>query len=351
MKIHAFSGRLVLAAGLLVVVSCSGTPPGTASSFFTLVALPDTQVYADHYPELFHAQTRWIADNVERYNIEYVLHLGDITNNNAVDEWEVARAAFDRIAERVPTAISIGNHDMGPIGRASTRETLFNEYFPLAEFERLPGFAGVYDAEPDLAENMVHLLSAGGRDWMILVLEFGPRDDVLRWANEVVAAHPCRSVIVLTHAYLDQRGERYVQPLASAQYEVIHDAAGFADGQRMWRRLIRDQPNIVMVINGHFPQPPTHLASRGSDGRTVHQMMVDYQDTPRGGSGLMRLLMFQPDDETVLVRDFSPVSDQATAELGRELTIRLAPLPEGCRPTETSAAAETRATGGTGEAR
>src|SRR5205085_2879552 len=45
---------------------------------WTLVVLPDTQIYSESYPELFKDQTRWIVANKDRYNIKYVLHLGDI---------------------------------------------------------------------------------------------------------------------------------------------------------------------------------------------------------------------------------------------------------------------------------
>ena len=53
---------------------------------------------------------------------------------------------------------------------------------------------GNYDKEPDRAENSWHFLEAGGRKFLVLCLEFGPREDVVRWANAVVAAHPEREV-------------------------------------------------------------------------------------------------------------------------------------------------------------
>ena len=41
---------------------------------FSVVFLPDTQYYSARYPELFRGQTRWIADNRMRFNIQAVLH-------------------------------------------------------------------------------------------------------------------------------------------------------------------------------------------------------------------------------------------------------------------------------------
>ena len=49
---------------------------------WTLILLPDTQYYSDRFPGVFTLQTHWIAKNKEKYNIRYVLHLGDITDRN-----------------------------------------------------------------------------------------------------------------------------------------------------------------------------------------------------------------------------------------------------------------------------
>ena len=37
--------------------------------------------------------------------------------------------------------------------------------------------------------------SAGGVDWLILALEWGPRSNAVAWANQVVSAYPNRKVI------------------------------------------------------------------------------------------------------------------------------------------------------------
>src|SRR5690606_32261198 len=99
----------------------------------TLVLLPDTQMYSERYPDIFHAQTAWIAKNAD--SISFVLHQGDITNRNTVEQWEVASAAMQRMDGRVPYAFCIGNHDMGTDGSADTRNTdLFNQWFPYSRY-------------------------------------------------------------------------------------------------------------------------------------------------------------------------------------------------------------------------
>ena len=58
-------------------------------------------------------------------------------------------------------------------------------------------------------ENSYHLLRIGDRDWIILVLEFGPRDAVVAWANRVLERYPKRLGILVTHAYLFRGNTRY----------------------------------------------------------------------------------------------------------------------------------------------
>ena len=83
-------------------------------------------------------------------------------------------------------------------GSATTRETLFNEYFSADDFKKWPTFGGLMK-EGEL-ENSYHLFSAGGRDWIVLALEWGPRDETVAWANEVLQKYPKRKAILITHA-------------------------------------------------------------------------------------------------------------------------------------------------------
>ena len=78
---------------------------------WTLVLLPDTQNYSLHYPGLFTLQTHWIAKNKEKYNIRYVIGLGDITDKNTEQEWRHAQNAINELDGRVPYALVPGNHD------------------------------------------------------------------------------------------------------------------------------------------------------------------------------------------------------------------------------------------------
>ena len=311
--------RLLAAAFVAALLLIDGFLPTSPvaegqDEAFSVVVLPDTQIYAWKYPEIFDAQTRWIADNLKRYNIRYVLHVGDLVEHNNEEEWRIARRAFAVLDGKVPYAMALGNHDMGPGGSARNRDTLFGDFFPLAAFQGWQSFGGVYDREPDRADNMYHLFRAGGEDWLVLALEFGPRDDVLRWADEVIGRHPRHAVILITHAYLDSDGRRYDhatpdQHYPPHDYPIAGDRAGLNSGEDLWRKLIAKNANVVMVISGHTCVS-ARLASKGESGNVVHQILVDYQDQERGGNGYLRLLQFSPGGRTVRVGDYSPVLDR-----------------------------------------
>ena len=298
---------------------------------WTLAALPDTQVYAMRHPELFEAQTRWIADNRDRYNIVYALHLGDITNNNNPPQWEVAQRAMRLLDGRVPYAMAPGNHDYGPDGSASTRDTLFNDYFPLERYSGWPTFGGVF--EEGRLDNSYHLFSAGGADWIILALEWGPRDEVVAWAYKLLDRYSERRGIVITHAYLYSDDTRYDWGVYEGEqhwnphgYPTAALPGGVSDGEDLWLNLVSPHHNMVMVLNGHVLNDGLgRLSSAGACGNTIHQMLVNYQMNARGGEGFLRLIEFLPDGRTVHVKAYSPALDEYKTDEQNQFVLTLDP--------------------------
>jgi len=286
----------------------------------TLAVMPDTERYSDDYPHYFEAQTKWIAENYRKRNIAYVLHLGDITQHNAPAEWKVARKCFKMLDGRVPYSLVLGNHDYDD--NAPKRETTrLTEYFPLAAIRKWPTFGGVHTKGK--LDNSYHLLSIGGRDWIILALECGPRDSVVAWANKVLARHSDRLAIVTTHAYLFRNNVRY-DHTKGRQRASPHGWGN--DGQELWDKLIRRHGNTMIVISGHVSTGGLgYLASKADRGNVVHQMMVDYEKMRGGGQAYMRLLEFLPDGKTVQVRTYSPALKRTRSSALEEFTFTLQP--------------------------
>lgn len=310
----------------------AGEPARCEPGAFTLVVLPDTQYYSRLFPDTFRAQTHWILENQVARNIQGVIHLGDVTDANSPAEWQNAVSALEVLEGKIPYFLTLGNHDYSQNGECRDRSTLFNDYFPLAMFQSRPSFGGVYDGEPDRMENSFHLLEAQGRRLMILTLEFGPRRDVVRWANEVVAAHPDRSVILVTHAYTFYDDRRHdwkrngdKQPWNPHSYAIAtstrHDVL---DGQELWTELVSRHDNFIFTLNGHvLGSGLGRVTSTAACGQEVHQLLVNFQMKARGGDGWLRLLEFSPDGKTVRVCDYSPTRDQRNVSSGNRFTLSI----------------------------
>lgn len=313
-----------------VAVTPLPAPPPFPAGAWTIVVLPDTQVYARRHPELFEAQIEWIRRHAKDRNIRYVLHLGDITNNNNAPQWEVAKRAMSRLDGVVPYALVGGNHDYGPDGKSANRETLLNEYFPLSLFEKWPTFGGAM--EPGKIDNTFHCFEAGGEKWIVLALEWSPRDQVVEWANRVLDEHPDHRGILITHAYLTSFSQRYdyakygeAQAATPHHYPLSGRPEGVNDGEELWQKLVSRHPNMVMTINGHDLQDGVgRLSSTGVQGNTVHQMLANYQVVnPQGGNGLLRLYEFLPGNQTVQVRTYSPALDEYLTDVQNQFTLDL----------------------------
>ncbi|WP_217896393.1 metallophosphoesterase [Oceanobacillus rekensis] len=285
-----------------------------SSSAFKIAILPDTQNLSRNHPDIFRAQTQWIADNSEEQNIKFVTHVGDIVNNNNTPQWEVANDAMRTLDGVVPYSVLPGNHDMGTNGSANTRDTtLYNTYFPVSDFSGTETFGGVYPAEPDKYDNNYHTFNAGGTDWLVLSLEFGPRDPVLDWANEVVSTHPKHRVIVVTHSYMFSDETRHSTGHAwnAHNYGVGSEPGGVNDGEEMWQKFVKQHPNISMVLSGHvLNDGQGRRVSVGNYGNKVYQMLANYQMQENGGNGFLRLLEIDPEKGTVKGISYSPYLDE-----------------------------------------
>jgi predicted phosphodiesterase len=297
----------------------AGPPPLPAEGAFTVAVLPDTQGYSMSFPENYMAQTEWLVAQKERRNIACAVHLGDITNNNTPDQWANAAKAMQVLDGQLPYFMTLGNHDYGANGHTADRSTLFHDYFPRQKYSAAPSFGGSYDKDPERFDNSYHFFTAGKREFLVLSLEFGPRNDVVRWANEVVAEHNRRDVILITHAFVyyddtrydwakrgpDQLWNPHSYAVASA---TDHDVN---DGQELWDKLVARHDNFIMTLNGHVCADGLgRLSTATPAGREIPQVLVNFQVKPNGGDGWLRLLEFRPDGTTVLAYDYSMTRDQ-----------------------------------------
>ena len=309
------SGVPVPLALLLAVIGLllgAGVAVAQEGADFTVVLLPDTQNYSESYPDTYVSQTRWIKDRKQADNIKFVIHLGDIVQNynNSEEEWKVADRAHQVLDGDVPYSVLPGNHDMEYVNKKLLRNTrLYNKYFSPARFEKSSWYGGHMGETND---NNYCFFEAAGTKFMVLSLEYAPRNETLDWANKVVAAHPERRVIVATHCYMRPK-ERDTQS---------GRAYGLADnsGQDVWEKFVRKHANIFLVVSGHVLGAGMQTSTNDA-GRPVHEMLVDYQGLSNGGDGWLRILRFAPAENKIHIEAYSPLLDKHNKDAAHTFTL------------------------------
>jgi hypothetical protein len=337
------------------VAALNALTPGA----WTMVVFPDTQYYVDHSrsipptPEIFQTMVNWTIAQRESRNIQLMLHVGDIVDNNTAQEWAMARDILAPLNGQLPWAFTSGNHEY--TGNAEVRETKLNSYLS-AEDNALndPARGGILveTMQPGQMENACYRFRApDGRTLMIMALEWGVRDAVIDWANTVLSRPENSDVttILLVHAYLYHNNTRYDWDGYGKRQSGNPHAYGTArtgdtnDGRQLWNKLVRRHRSIELVLCGHVSgtveeryalgdrSEVGYLSSVGDHGQVVHQLLFNAQRRGDSGEGWLRLLEFQPDGESVIVKTYSPWLDQRKLTCWRSddddyFTLRLSPV-------------------------
>jgi hypothetical protein len=211
---------------------------------------------------------------------------------------------------------------------AEDRRTRLSKHFPPERFEGLESFGGVF--EEGVIDNSYHLFSAGGRDWIVISLEWWPRREAVQWASGVLERHAERDAIVATHAYLDNddtRIDRRGRTPGKAALDGFPES--ILDGEDLWREFVSRHPNVRLVVSGHVTGDGCgRLTSPGARGLPVHQMLSDYQVRPDGGEGYLRLLELLPDGRTLQVKTYSPWLNSYFTGPEHQFTLELPPPPQ-----------------------
>jgi hypothetical protein len=326
---------------------------------WTMVLFPDTQYYVDHTrrippsPEVFRAMSQWVVDQQEARNIGIVVHVGDIVDNNVPEEWIMAQDCLGPLNGRVPCILATGNHEY--TGNARVRETLFNEYFPASRNPLLDPEKGgilVETMEPGRLENAAYAWTApDGREFLFFALEWGPRHAAVEWANKVTAREEFagHTAVLTAHAYLYHDNNRLdweaygrMQNANPHSYPLARDGDTH-DGEELWQKLVRRHASFELVFCGHITgnlaerhyygdaTGTGYLRSVGDAGQDVHQVLFNTQRWGDAGDGWLRLLEFQPDGRTVILKTYSPWLDGRKLKAWRSdpenyFMIRLSPV-------------------------
>lgn len=263
---------------------------------FTLAWESDTQYYNEEFYQHQVAIHDYLLDRREELNLQYVFHTGDIVDDfDQPYQWENADPQYQRFDDAaLPYGVLAGNHD---VGHKNNDYTEFSRYFGEARYADNPWYGGSYK------DNRGHydLLTAGGIDFMMLYMGWGPADEEIAWMNEVLAAHPERTVILNLHEFMLTTGGLGAIP------------------QQIMDQVVAPNPGVKMVFSGHYHDAFQRVDQFDDNGdgtpdRSVHSMLFDYQGLPEGGQGFLRLLHFDNVTGQVSVRTYSPSLDQYNSD-------------------------------------
>jgi Concanavalin A-like lectin/glucanases superfamily len=310
-------GAGALALGAVGVPSTAAAPasasvsawqPDPDSPRFTLVVMPDTQYLFDDasiHPAPVNASLQFILDRQIEHNIVFLSHLGDLTEHGLGHEIAAISESFT-VLDAAGAAYSTvtGNHDVNSSTDDQRGDTPYLQEFGPARFAKSPTYRG---STPD-GYNSYHVFRAGGRDWLLLAMDWRPSAGGIAWAKQVLADHPKTPAILTTHEIVN------ADDLGAPAVLSDH-------GEQLWTDLIKDNDQIFLTLNGHF-WPPGRTVLQNGAGHNVHLHITNYQNRYYGGAGMIRLYRFDLARNVIDVQTISPwLLAQAPPqrnELGRE---------------------------------
>jgi hypothetical protein len=237
----------------------------------------------------------WLLDNREEKKIAHVFGLGDITNDNTDTEWETAMREISKLDGVMPYSLIRGNHD---------KSNSFEKYACTEAY--LSQFDGFYR---EIHTNSYRLFSVSGVDFLFITLDFGPSDRVLKWAEELIAAHPDRKVIITTHAYLHKDGTTLDYKDGPAPTD-LQDAQGTVNnGDNMWDKVFSKYENVFLIVSGHVGSDDVIVTqTAGEHGNIVTQLLIDSQTLDKTTpTGMVVMLYFSNDGQTVSIEQYSTI--------------------------------------------
>lgn len=259
-------------------------------------------------PERVDTLYQWIADNVTGKKIEYVIGLGDITDDDTDIEWSNAANSISKLDGLVPYSLVRGNHD--------TSEQFYKTFGNATYMDQMDGFY-----KPNNINSSYDARRIGQTDYLFLTLDYGADDAELAWAASIIEAHPTHRVIISTHCYLNGDGRTLgslqdingYEPKDSSDIDFNIDR-DYNHGEEMWDKLISRYGNIELVLSGHVSASNVVTNQRkGIHGNVVTEMLIDTQNMDRdieGAIGMVCMFYFNEDGSQFEVEYYSTIKQQ-----------------------------------------
>ena len=312
-------------------------------SAYSFAVIGDTQYTTRRFPDLMPTLYNWIAENVDDKDIKYVIGLGDITDANGkgtsttydkytfiedstkpgegyyvIDlengkstEWDVAFHAITILDGVVEYSLIRGNHDKMSGGNG------FNEYFAghtayTDQFIEQGGIYGYTAGEITDVTNTWRTKEINGIKYLFMNLDYGAKDPVLQWANEVVGRPEFADykVFVSTHGYL--YADSTTLDYGDGHCPTIQEADN-NNANQIWEEFVSRHANVQMVLCGHiYSNTILYNQVNGVNGNTVTEMLIDPQDFDKklGGLGVVAMFYFNEDGSKISIEYYSTVRNK-----------------------------------------
>ena len=278
---------------------------------YSIAVIPDPQVMAKWKQENLYTISDYIINynNLNNNKVKMAICVGDNADGISADRPDLGfdfqlttiKEVYDRLYKAgIGWVTTPGNHDYDDECSYTRNLEYYNKYFSYDEISKYDYFGGVYQVGQ--TQNAYYLFEACGVKYLVISVEYGASDDVLAWANEVVASYPKCRVIVDTHTYIGGDGEIIGrgEPHAPstypwAQYIQINDPID------MYEKFISLHSNIFMVLSGHVPADDIFVKeSVGKHGNTIIQLLIDAQGVLNAGSeSILSMLTFDELNQTI----------------------------------------------------
>lgn len=292
---------------------------------YSFAVIGDPQYLTRNYEEKLYQMFEWVTENAEEKKMERTIILGDLTHRNSKGEWSSFQICVDDLP--IPYTLVRGNHD----GAQRFSDTFsFEDYGETVD--------GSFDGT---MLNTYKRFKAGKVPYLILTLDYCPTDEVLEWANTVVAEHPKDNVIVATHNYLKGAGglssnvTEAVETDEENSESAVEEPTVGNGGTGIWEKLVKKHPNITMVLCGHTYEIDANIVEqvKGDHGNTVTQMRINAQRIDRvlGGVGVVTMFYFSENGTKLQVENYS-TAEEAFFLKENQYTVELDLLDQGPSP-------------------
>ena len=221
-----------------------------------------------------------------------------MTEDGAASSFRYVGKTYDILDKHgVAYSVLAGNHDVS--GDDTRGTTPYLQTMGPQRYAKSPTFAGADSS----GYNTAHVFRAGGREWLLLALDWRTSTAGFAWANGVIEQHPTLPVILTTHEIAGTPYDDNVYPYQPGDPENNAELSSY--GQTVWDSIINNNDQVFLTLNGHY-WPPGRTTMKNAAGHDVYVHITNYQNRYFGGGGMVRLYHFDLGRNAIDVETICP---------------------------------------------